>query len=145
MTPAVAAGEIGRGETGVLGEGGEHVVQDVLLLADERQAAGDVDVEGDPNAPEHRFFEDRNTADVRGGRVIRPSCGPFDEQESEEHHHRVHGGEHKEHVHQADRANQVFHERVAMALARPNPATAMPVASPLLSANHSIRFLTGVR
>ena len=34
---------------------------------------------------------------------------------------------------------------LAMALARPNPATAIPVARPLLSANHSIRFFTGVR
>lgn len=34
---------------------------------------------------------------------------------------------------------------LAMALARPKPATAMPVARPLLSENQSIRFLTGVR
>ena len=34
---------------------------------------------------------------------------------------------------------------LAMALAKPKPATAIPVARPLLSANHSIRFLTGVR
>ena len=57
-------GKLGGVQVGILREGLEHIVQDVLLLADEGQAAGDVDIEGYPDAPEHGLLEDCLAADV---------------------------------------------------------------------------------
>lgn len=57
-------GKLGGAQVGILREGPEHIVQDVLLLADEGRAAGDVDIEGYPDAPEHGLLEDCLAADV---------------------------------------------------------------------------------
>ena len=104
-------GELGGAQAGILREGLEHIVQDVLLLADKRQAAGDIDVEGDPDAPKHGLPENLRAAYMRGHGIVDPVGRTLDEQETEEHHHRINHGEDEEHVDQPHRADQVLHQR----------------------------------
>lgn len=68
-------GEGGRTQGGESRELAQHVVQDVLLLGDERQAAGDVDVEGDPDAPEHVFAQGRVPLLWRPPGSVKPEHG----------------------------------------------------------------------
>ena len=57
-------GQLCRVQRRVLWKDGQRIMQDVLLLGDQCQAAGDVEVEGQPNRPEHRFSHDVATADA---------------------------------------------------------------------------------
>ena len=103
-------GQLGRVQRCVLRKNGQRIMQDVLLLGDQCQTAGDVEVEGQPDRPEHRLLHDVATADA-GLSGVHVSAGTLDQRESQQHHHRIDGCEDVEHGRQSDGGDQPLHDR----------------------------------
>ena len=55
----------------------ERIMQNVLLLRNQRKTTRDIEVEGEPDRPEHRAAHHRATPDTRGGGV-HVACGAAD-------------------------------------------------------------------
>ena len=85
-------------------------MQDVLLLGDQCQTAGDVEVEGQPDRPEHRLLHDVAAVDA-GLFGIHVSGWTLNQCETDQHHHRVYGGKNIEHGRQTNRGDQPLHDR----------------------------------
>lgn len=123
-------------------------LDDHLLLRDQGETTGDIQVEHDPDA----YKYDRLCLDD-----IESSCALFllcrlmparrlcQEQMPHEHHHKIYGGQDQEHLPDAVLTQGIqkrLHDRACDSLGR---AEAKPVARPLRSSNQSISVLTGDR
>ena len=83
------------------GAGQADALDDGLLLRDQRQAAGDVQVEHQPDADEGDglgldHVHGAGLALASGG--LMPAVGLLEQQVADEHHHEVHGGQDVEHL-----------------------------------------------